>query len=232
MPSLSSASLSWRLSSGSSAVRPFTVEREAGTLPELIEEVSRNRLLTCQGDVVFCYRLTLPECGSLSEAHYERLFEIWRVALEGSAAGHDRSAQRPLRPPAVRCGGHARTVVYPAGGKALCREPHDDGRHFLSVRGLYGLPRDADAKSRNPFVRLTHAALREEDREYVTWTRAVDSMYQQLPGFGACRHRPADGGGSPGIRTVVFQRFPDRLSDGRDSYGRVCACCGPLYRRC
>lgn len=151
---------------------------------ELIEEVSRNRLLTCQGDVVFCYRLTLPECGSLSEAHYERLFEIWRVALKDLPQGtivlrSDRYDRRPFDAEAMP----GRSYIQREEKRyAESRMMTADISYLFVV--FTGFRATRDAKSRNPFVRLTHAALREEDREYVTWTRAVDSMYQQLQGSG------------------------------------------------
>ena len=57
---------------------------EASTL---VEEYSDNRVLTQQGDVVFCYRLELPQAYSLTSETYDQIVEIWRVALKDLPRG-------------------------------------------------------------------------------------------------------------------------------------------------
>ena len=51
----------------------------------LVEEYANNRMITQQGDVVFCYRGGIrPDRRDLARG------------IEGSAAGYDHHAQRPL----------------------------------------------------------------------------------------------------------------------------------------
>lgn len=62
----------------------------------LVEEYANNRMITQQGDVVFCYRLQLPPAYSYTGEAYDQIVEIWQRGIEGSAAGYDHHAQRPL----------------------------------------------------------------------------------------------------------------------------------------
>ena len=48
----------------------------------LVEEYANNRMITQQGDVVFCYRLQLPPAYSYTGEAYDQIVEIWRVALK------------------------------------------------------------------------------------------------------------------------------------------------------
>ena len=48
----------------------------------LVEEYANNRMITQQGDVVFCYRLLLPPAYSYTAEAYDQIVEIWRVALK------------------------------------------------------------------------------------------------------------------------------------------------------
>jgi Tfp pilus assembly protein PilV len=56
----------------------------------LVEEYANNRMITQQGDVVFCYRLFVYRGGIRPDRR-----DLAR-GIEGSAAGYDHHAQRPL----------------------------------------------------------------------------------------------------------------------------------------
>ena len=53
----------------------------------LVEEYANNRMITQQGDVVFCYRLLLPPAYSYTAEAYDQIVEIWRVALKDLPRG-------------------------------------------------------------------------------------------------------------------------------------------------
>ena len=57
----------------------------------LVEEYANNRMITQQGDVVFCYRLLFLYCGGIRPDRRDLA-----RGIEGSAAGYDHHAQRPL----------------------------------------------------------------------------------------------------------------------------------------
>ena len=61
----------------------------------LVEEYANNRMITQQGDVVFCYRLQLPPAYSYRGGIRPDRRDLAR-GIEGSAAGYDHHAQRPL----------------------------------------------------------------------------------------------------------------------------------------
>lgn len=62
----------------------------------LVEEYANNRMITQQGDVVFCYRLQLPPAYSYTGEAYDPDRRDLARGIEGSAAGYDHHAQRPL----------------------------------------------------------------------------------------------------------------------------------------
>ena len=151
---------------------------------ELLEDVSNNRLLTLQGDVAFCYRLQLPEVRSLSEDQYDRLNEIWRVALKDLPQGtiilrsdrYDRQLfDASLMPENSYI--QREEKAFAAGRMQTC----DMSCLFVVFTGFRAT---RDPRSQNPFVPLTHGAFRSEDQEYGRFIRAVDSMYLQLQGSG------------------------------------------------
>ena len=151
---------------------------------ELLEAVSNNRLLTIQGDVAFCYRLKLPEVRSLSENQYDRLNEIWRTALKDLPQGtiimrSDRYDRQLFDASSMPEDSYIQREekVFAAGRMQTC----DTSYLFVVFTGFRAT---RDTRSQNPFVPLTHAAFRSEDQEYGRFTRAVDSMYQQLQGSG------------------------------------------------
>ncbi len=151
---------------------------------ELLEDVSNNRLLTIQGDVAFCYRLQLPEVRSLSEDQYDRLNEIWRVALKDLPQGtiilrSDRYDRQLFDASAMPENSYIQREekAFAAGRMQTC----DMSCLFVVFTGFRAT---RDPRSQNPFVPLTHAAFCSEDQEYVRFTRAVDSMYLQFQGSG------------------------------------------------
>lgn len=173
------ALIAWQIA----AAREPSVERRCNA-SDLLEEVVCNRLLTCQGDVAFCYRLLLPESGSLSEAQYDRLYEIWRVALKDLPQGtivlrSDRYDRRPFDASSMPEYSYIQREekAYAAGRMQTC----DTSYLFIVFTGFRAT---RSVRSQNPFVPLSHATFRAEDREYARFTRAVDSMYQQFQGSG------------------------------------------------
>ena len=152
---------------------------------DLIEQIDNNRLLTCQGDVVFCYALSLPEVGSLSAEQYDRLYEIWRVALKDLPQGTIiLRSDRYDRVLFDASGMPERSYVQREEKRYAAQRLTTDARSYLFV--VYtGFRSVRDPKAQNPFVPLSHAAVQAEDHEYGVWLRAVDSMYQQLQGSGA-----------------------------------------------
>ena len=158
-------------------------ERSCNAL-DMIEQIDNNRLLTCQGDVIFCYALTLPEVGSLSAEQYDRLYEIWRVALKDLPQGTIvLRSDRYDRVLFDASGMPERSYVQCEEKRYAAQRLTTDARSYLFV--VYtGFRSVRDPKAQNPFIPLSHAAVQDEDREYGVWLRAVDSMYQQLQGSG------------------------------------------------
>lgn len=157
---------------------------------ELIEETEHNRMLTCQGDVVFCYRLRLPECYSLAEEEYDRLYEIWRLALKDFPQDtivlrSDRYDRRPFDVSAMPENSYIRREEkrYAAG-----RLQTVDASYLFVV--FTGFRSVRDVRSSNPFVVLSHRKIKAEDAAYRLFLAAVDSMYQQLAGSGAMGIEP------------------------------------------
>lgn len=151
---------------------------------DLLEDVSNNRLLTIQGDVAFCYRLQLPEVRSLSEDQYDRLNEIWRVALKELPQGtivmrSDRYDRQLFDASSMPENSYIQREekAFAAGRMHTC------DTSFLFVVFI-GFRATRDPRSQNPFMPLTHAMFRAEDQEYARFARAVDSMYLQLQGSG------------------------------------------------
>lgn len=132
---------------------------------ELLEDVSNNRLLTLQGDVAFCYRLQLPEVRSLSEEQYDRLNEIWRVALKDLPQGtivlrSDRYDRRLFDASSMPENSYIQREekAFAAGRMQTC----DMSCLFVVFTGFRAT---RDPRSQNPFVPLTHGAFRSEDQE-------------------------------------------------------------------
>lgn len=151
---------------------------------DLLEDVSNNRLLTIQGDVAFCYRLQLPEVRSLSEDQYDRLNEIWRVALKELPQGtivmrSDRYDRQLFDASSMPENSYIQREekAFAAGRMHTC------DTSFLFVVFI-GFRATRDPRTQNPFMPLTHAMFRAEDQEYARFARAVDSMYLQLQGSG------------------------------------------------
>ncbi len=157
---------------------------------ELIEELENNRMLTAQGDVVFCYRLRLPECYSLAEEEYDRLYEIWRLALKDFPQDtivlrSDRYDRRPFDVSAMPENSYIRREEkrYAAG-----RLQTVDASYLFVV--FTGFRSVRDVRNSNPFVVLSHRKIKAEDAAYRSFLAAVDSMYQQLAGSGAMGIEP------------------------------------------
>ena len=149
---------------------------------ELIEQIDNNRMLTCQGDVIFCYALTLPEVGSLSAEQYDRLYEIWRIALKDLPRGTIiLRSDRYERTLFDASGMPERSYVQREEKRYAAQRLTTDAHSYLFV--VYtGFRSVRDPKSQNPFIPLSHAVVQAEDHEYAAWLRTVDSMYQQLQG--------------------------------------------------
>ena len=157
---------------------------------ELIEETENNRMLTAQGDVVFCYRLRLPECFSLSEADYDRLYEIWRIALKDFPQDtivlrSDRYDRRPFDVSAMPENSYIRREEKRYAAKRL--QTVDASYLFVVFTGFRSV---RDVRNSNPFVGLSHRKIKAEDAAYRLFLAAVDSMYQQLAGSGAVGIEP------------------------------------------
>lgn len=151
---------------------------------ELLEKVSNNRFITCQGDVAFCYRLKLPEVRSLSEDKYDRLNGIWRMAIKDLPQGtivmrSDRYDRQLFDASSMPENSYIQREekAFAAGRMQTC-----DTSYLFVV--FMGFRATRNPRSQNPFVPLTHAAFRAEDQEYSRFTRAVDSMFLQLQGSG------------------------------------------------
>lgn len=151
---------------------------------ELIEETENNRMLTAQGDVVFCYRLQLPECYSLAEEQYDRLNEIWRIALKDFPQDtiilrSDRYDRRPFDASSMPENSYIRREEkrYAAGRLQTV----DTSYLFVVFTGFRSV---RDVRNSNPFVVLSHRKIKAEDAAYRSFLAAVDSMYRQLAGSG------------------------------------------------
>lgn len=151
---------------------------------ELLEDVSNNRLLTIQGDVAFGYRLQLPQVQSLSEDKYDRLNEIWRVAVKDLPQGtvilrsdrYDRALFDASSMPEYSYI-QRQEKAYAAGRM----QTYDTSYLFVVFTGFRTT---RDPRSQNPFQYLSHGVFKAEDQEYGRFSRAVDSMYLQLQGSG------------------------------------------------
>ncbi len=168
---------------------PASTETKSNAM-ELIEELENNRMLTAQGDVVFCYRLRLPECYSLAEEAYDRQNEIWRIALKDFPQGtivlrSDRYDRWPFDVSSMPENSYIRREEkrYAAG-----RLQTVDASYLFVV--FTGFRSVHDVRNLNPFVVLSHRKIKAEDAAYRTFLAAVDSMYQQLAGSGAVGIEP------------------------------------------
>lgn len=180
---------------------------EASTL---VEEYSDNRVLTQQGDVVFCYRLELPQAYSLTSETYDQIVEIWRVALKDLPRGtiimrsdrYDRLHFDASCMPEVSYiqreeKAYARTRMKTYGTSYL----------FIVYTGFR---ETRDAKSQNPFVALSHKKIAEEDAAYSDFLSALESMYLQLQGSGLLDIQPL---GEKEIRDYMHYYFNGYQSD-------------------
>jgi len=184
----------------------------------LIEGLENNRMLTVQGDVVFCYRLQLPECFSLSEADYDHLNEIWRIALKDFPLGtiilrSDRYDRRPFDASAM-----------PEGSYIRCEEKRYAAERLQTVDISYlfvvftGFRSAHDMRHSNPFVALSHRTIKAEDAAYRSFLAAVDSMYQQLAGSGVLAIEPMSEGEIRDYAQYWFNGFQsDFLTDAEAS---------------
>lgn len=156
----------------------------------LIEELQNNRLTNCRGDVAFCYRLHLPELYSLPEEDYDRVNEVWRIALKDLPQGtiilrSDRYDRRPFDASQMPENSYIRREEkrYAAG-----RETTTDRSYLFVI--FTGFRTARASRNGNPFRRVTHGEVRTEDLAYGRFTAAVDSMYQQLAGSGLLTIEP------------------------------------------
>lgn len=156
----------------------------------LIEELQNNRLTNCRGDVAFCYRLHLPELYSLPEEDYDRVNEVWRIALKDLPQGtiilrSDRYDRRPFDASQMPENSYIRREEkrYAAG-----RETTTDQSYLFVI--FTGFRTAQASRNGNPFRRVTHGEVRTEDLAYGRFTAAVDSMYQQLAGSGLLTIEP------------------------------------------
>ena len=168
---------------------PASTEAKSNAM-ELIEELENNRMLTAQGDVVFCYRLQLPECYSLSEDDYDHLNEIWRIALKDFPQGtiilrSDRYDRRPFDASSMPESSYIRREEKRYAAERL--QTVDASYLFVVFTGFRSVH---DVRNLNPFVVLSHRKIKAEDAAYRSFLAAVDSMYQQLAGSGELAIEP------------------------------------------
>lgn len=160
-------------------------KEQVSNATKLIEELSANRIITHQGDVVFGYRLTLPEIYSLPGEAYDHLIEIWRVALKDLPQGtiimrsdrYDRGlfdAESMPEESYIQCEErkHAATREATVGTSYL----------FVTYTGFRA---SHSSTAQNPFIAQSHKEFREEDAQYLVFLAALESMYDQLQGSGA-----------------------------------------------
>lgn len=148
----------------------------------LIEALDKNRMVTCQGDVVFCYRLHLPEGYSLAEEEYDQINEIWRIALK----------DLPQRTIVMRSDRYDRRLFDSSHMPdksyiqreerkyAATRDTTCDTSYLFVV--FTGFRSTRNSSYQNPFIPVPHGEIQEEDRAYNEFVAAVDSMYQQIQG--------------------------------------------------
>ncbi len=189
---------------------------------ELIEETEHNRMLTCQGDVVFCYRLRLPECYSLAEEQYDQLNEIWRIALKDFPQDtillrSDRYDRLPFDASSMPEDSYIRREEkrYAAGRLQTV----DTSYLFVVFTGFRSV---RDVRNSNPFVVLSHRKFKAEDVAYRSFLAAVDSMYQQLAGSGAVGIEPMTEEEIRDYAQYYFNGFQsDFLTDAEASDGFI-----------
>ena len=68
----------------------------------LVEEYANNRMITQQGDVVFCYRLLLPPAYSYTAEAYDQIVEICR-GVRSSCAATVMTGRTSMRRVCRRC---------------------------------------------------------------------------------------------------------------------------------
>lgn len=176
----------------------------------LVEEYANNRMITQQGDVVFCYRLQLPPAYSYTGEAYDQIVEIWRVALKDLPRGtiimrsdrYDRSYFDASCMPEMS--------YIQREEKAYARSRlKTSGTSYLFI--VYtGFRETRNPKSQNPFVTLSHKEFREEDGAYSHFLNTLDSMYLQLQGSGLLDIRPLS---EPEIREYMHYYFNGYQSD-------------------
>ena len=196
---------------------PASTEAKSNAM-ELIEELENNRMLTAQGDVVFCYRLQLPECFSLSEEDYDHLNEIWRIALKDFPQGtiilrSDRYDRQPFDASAMPEGSYIRREEKRYAAERL--QTVDVSYLFVVFTGFRSV---RDIRDLNPFVVLSHRKIKAEDAAYRAFLAAVDSMYRQLAGSGALAIEPMSEGEIRDYAQYWFNGFQsDFLTDAEAS---------------
>ena len=176
----------------------------------LVEEYANNRMITQQGDVVFCYRLQLPPAYSYTGEAYDQIVEIWRVALKDLPRGtiimrsdrYDRSYFDASCMPEMS--------YIQREEKAYARSRlKTSGTSYLFI--VYtGFRETRNPKSQNPFVTLSHKEFKEEDGAYSHFLNTLDSMYLQLQGSGLLDIRPLS---EPEIREYMHYYFNGYQSD-------------------
>lgn len=154
-------------------------ERACGA-SDLIEQIDNNRMITCQGDVVYCYRLRLPECYSVSEEQYERINELWRIALKELPDGtvvlrSDRYDRGRFDASSMPEDSYIQREEkrYAATRDATC----DESYLFVVFTGFRAT---RGVRYQNPFVTLSHREVSGEDHAFTRFMASVDAMYQQL----------------------------------------------------
>lgn len=176
----------------------------------LVEEYSDNRMITQQGDVVFCYRLQLPQAYSFTSEAYDQIAEIWRMALKDLPRGtiilrSDRYDRLPFDASDM-----PDTSYIQKEEKAYAATRMKTyGTSYLFV--VYtGFRETRNPKSQNPFVALSHREFQEEDAAYSDFANALESMYLQLHGSGMLDIQPLD---EAGVREYMHYYFNGYQSD-------------------
>ncbi|MCM1302064.1 MAG: hypothetical protein NC250_01010 [Alistipes senegalensis] len=202
---------------------PARASQKANAM-NLVEQTENNRMITAQGDVVFCYRLHLPECYSLAEEQYDRLNEIWRIALKEFPQGtivlrSDRYDRQPFDASAMPENSYIRREEkrYAAQRMQTC----DASYLFVVFTGFRSV---RDVRRTNPFIALSHRQAKAEDAAYRQFVAAVDSMYQQLSGAGGFSVEPMDADEIRDYTRYYFNGFQsDFLTDAEaaESFVRI-----------
>lgn len=159
----------------------------------LIEGVDHNRMTTHQGDVVFCYRLTLPEAFSLSEEAYSKVNELWRIALKDLPTGtivmrsdrYDRGLYDASSMP-------ENSYIQREEKKHAATLTANTGTSYLFVV-FTGFRATHEGRSQNPFIARSHREFRAEDDQYSRFATAVEGMYWLLQGSGMLTIDPIPG---------------------------------------